>query len=82
MIIRIPCRFFVDHAERELPTPIILRETPRHVWIDTDDPAFAELMDDAKHYAHRDGPDQCPPGIITGAKALLKTVAKQTSPVR
>jgi hypothetical protein len=73
-VIRIPRRFFDDHADRALPTPTVHRATRAHVWIDRTDPALAELVNDAAFYADRNGPDQCPPGVIPGARALLKAL--------
>ena len=59
MLIRIPTKFFIDHEERALPTPVVVTETKRHFWINSDDPALGELLDDAKHYAHPYGPVAC-----------------------
>lgn len=72
--IRIPKRFLDDHEERELPTPDYRSWRGGYV-IDTDDPHFAELMDDAKYYC--DDVDQCEPGLKRAAKSLVKTVAKE-----
>jgi hypothetical protein len=73
-VVRIPTRFFDDHAERELPTPVVVRETKTHYYIAKDDPAVGELLDDARHYAHVDGPDMCPPGLIPAARALIRAL--------
>jgi hypothetical protein len=67
--------FLVDHRERALPTPAVLRENKKHAWIAGNDPALGELVDDARHYAHANGPDQCPTGLITSARALLRALA-------
>lgn len=75
-IVRIPWRFFIDHKERALPTPAVVKETKAHYWIDRADPAYQELVDDAQYYADPAGPDQCPAGIISGAKALLKALGE------
>lgn len=32
--VRIPRTFYVDHQERDLPTPVAIHEIVRHVWID------------------------------------------------
>jgi hypothetical protein len=50
-LVRIPQKFFVDHSERDLPTPTVVKETKSHFFIKRDDPAWAELVDDARHYA-------------------------------
>ena len=54
--IRIPRVFADDHAERELPTPELVKAGPRHYLVSQDDPALAELLDDARFYAS-DEPD-------------------------
>ena len=69
--IRIPKRFFDDHAERDLDTPAIVRETKAHYFISADDPFVAELRDDAEFYAAEHGPDLLPPGLKAAARALL-----------
>ncbi len=33
---------------------------------------LSNLRDRAEHYVSRDGPDQCPPGLKTAARALLR----------
>ena len=69
--IRIPKRFFDDHRERDLDTPTIARETKAHYFISADDPAVAELRDDAAYYAAEHGPDLLPPGLKASARATL-----------
>lgn len=54
--ILLPVRFYDDHAERDLPTPVTLKRTGRHVTVALNDPALPELLADALHYADRDGP--------------------------
>jgi hypothetical protein len=78
-LLRIPRRFYEDHDERALPTPAVVKFTKTHIWIDADDAALDELRSDAEHYAHRYGPDQCPPGLIPAARALLAALDKRTS---
>lgn len=73
-LVRLPWRFFVDHDERALPTPEIVRSTKAHAFVSVDDPALSELLDDARHYAHPYGPDNCPLGIIASAKATVKAI--------
>ena len=38
---------------------------------------LAELRDRAEHYAHGDGPDCCPAGLKTAARALLSALARR-----
>lgn len=71
-LIRIPDAFIRDHQDRELPTPRVVKSTARHNWIDAADPAVAELLNDAEHYAHPHGPD----GVSLGLKASARATAK------
>lgn len=50
-MIRIPKRFYVDHIERDLEAPAVLKETKSHYWIDGLSPYLDELLSDAEHYA-------------------------------
>lgn len=70
----IPKRFFDDHRDRDLPTPVVIRETARHYFIRADDPALPELQDDARYYAGPDAPDMSPAGLSGAARALLKAL--------
>lgn len=72
---RIPITFFEDHAQRELPTPVIQHQTKSHYWIRADDPAIGELLSDARYYADKDGPDGAP-WLIPAARALLKALGR------
>lgn len=50
-LIKLPRRFFDDHAERDLDTPKVVKSTRRHYFIASDDPALPELASDAEYYA-------------------------------
>lgn len=81
-LIKLVCRpssFFWDHWERGCPTPKAVKETKNHVWIAADDPALAELLSDAEHYAHPYGPDNCSRGLIASAKTVVKAIKEHTS---
>lgn len=67
---RYPRTFYDDHRDRDLPTPAVLRETTRHVWLDTEHPDMPELLSDARFYANPYGPDT--PGLRRSALAFLK----------
>ena len=54
-LVRIPQRFLDDHAERDLDTPRIVRASKTHYWVERDDPAVPELLDDARYYAASSG---------------------------
>jgi len=71
--IRIPRRFFDDHECRDLPTPTVFHSTMRHVWISPDDPELAELVSDARYYAHPLGPED-EAGLARSATALLRAL--------
>jgi hypothetical protein len=53
-LIKLPARFFDDHEERELPTPHVVRRSARFVWINADDAALKDLVEDARWYASDD----------------------------
>ena len=72
MIIRIPRRFFDDHLDRDLPTPIPVRESARHVWLDSEDGDLGELLNDANYYSH--DVDAAPPGVVLSARATVRAV--------
>lgn len=50
-LVRLPRAFFDDHEMRELPTPDVVKDNKRAVWVRTDDPAIPELASDARHYS-------------------------------
>ena len=77
-IIKIPQGFYNDHCERDLPTPEIVKSTKQHYWINTEDPNFAELISDARHYSDPLGWDEEVWRIHgTAAQALIKAVERQ-----
>ena len=57
-IVKLPRAFFDDHAARDLPTPAVVRSTKTYVIVQTNDPAWSDLIHDAEHYASPDGPGQ------------------------
>jgi hypothetical protein len=71
--VRIPRVFYIDHRERDLPTPAAIGETSRYVVIDRADPALPELIDDARHYADKHATD-APGWLKNAARALLKAL--------
>lgn len=71
--VRIPDRFYYDHLHRGLPTPEVQHQTKAFTWIKRDDPAIGELIDDARYYADKDGPDMGP-NLRPAAVALLKAL--------
>ena len=78
MKIRIPELFYTDHKERDLPTPHnFAKPNPRYVIIDSDDPAFDELIDDAKFYTGAGIVSEIWEsyrGLVMSARATLKAI--------
>lgn len=72
--IRIPERFYTDHLERDLDTPEDIGDNARYAVVRSDDPALAELLNDAEHYAHPSGPDAAPAGVVASAKATVRAI--------
>lgn len=74
-LITLPVRFYTDHEERELPTPRVLHRTKKYVWVSSVDPACPELLADAEHYAHPDGP--CQDREYMGLKVSARVTASR-----
>jgi hypothetical protein len=72
--IRIPERFYTDHLERALDTPVDIGDNARYAIVRSDDPALAELLNDAEFYAHPSGPDAGPKGVTMSAKATVRAI--------
>ena len=73
-MIRIPKRFYDDHAERDLESPAILKETARHYWIAADQ-HLAELLSDADFYSDREHfPGYL--GLVTSAIATARAITR------
>jgi hypothetical protein len=73
--IRIPRKFYEDHRERELDTPVAIKTTKRHVWIDLNDEHLFELMSDADFYSDETEVELSSRGICRSAQATLKAIA-------
>jgi len=74
-LFRIPTVFFTDHSERDLPTPTVHGTKAGGYLIRLDDPATAELLDDAEHYADPYGPDGGL-GLRSSARATANAIRK------
>ena len=72
--IRIPERFYTDHLERDLETPEDIGDNASYAVVRSDDPALAELLNDAEFYAHPYGPDAGPRGVTMSAKATVRAI--------
>ena len=79
-IIKIPYGFYEDHVARDLPAPTPVKETKTHLWIDTHDPNFAELVSDARFYAESPQGWDWESWRIHGnqARALIRAIRKQS----
>jgi hypothetical protein len=53
-LIQLPRKFYDDHAERDLPTPVAVRKNSKSVWVDGADENLPELIEDAYYYANKD----------------------------
>jgi len=53
-LIQLPRKFYDDHTERDLPTPIAVRKNSKSVWVDVGDASLPELIEDAEYYANKD----------------------------
>lgn len=75
-LVRIPTRFYEDHESRDLDTPVAVKWTKRHVWIDKADPAVPELLNDAEYYSDPYGPSDFDgaAGLRASAKATVKAL--------
>jgi len=78
-LIKIPKRFFDDHCDRDLDTPIVIKQTARHYWIDKNDLAIGELKSDAEYYVSigAGGFDKCFSGLVHSASATLRSLQSQ-----
>lgn len=74
LTVAIPRAFYDDHTGRELLTPPAIRTTRRHYVISLYGVATDELLDDADHYAHPDGPDMIDIGLKASARATAKAI--------
>jgi hypothetical protein len=82
-MIRVPLRFYQDHAERGLDTPVNHSRSRTYATIATDDPALPELLSDAQFYASAMGDcewSSCPPGIVRSAIATVRSIRASTPP--
>ena len=73
-VLRIPQRFYDDHAERDLPAPEILKETSKHYWINAESEHLSELPNDADFYSdYQHWPRECW-GLCKSANATANAI--------
>ena len=76
IVIKVPAHFLDDHADRDLPTPAILKRCGRYYMVAIDDPALGELLSDARYYAW--DVDEAPRGLIMSARATVRALTTGT----
>ena len=72
-LVKLPKHFFDDYAERDLETPVVVKETARHYQVDTDDPALIHLYQDAEMYSLHGG-QYTPSGVARSAAATFNAL--------
>ena len=75
-VVRVPQAFVIDHSQRGLVTPSLVRANHRYFWIDSANPAFIELLDDALFYA---APGTDSSWMTIAAQSFLAALEKQFS---
>lgn len=76
-LIKLPTAFFIDHQERDLDTPVMVKQTRTHVFVRADDPAIPELLDDARHYSDSVAfMDKSYFGLCMSARATERAILK------
>ena len=70
--VRVPLVFWSDHEDRDLPTPPPTHRHGAHIVIPLYGAETDELLADAEHYAHRDGPGSI--GLKSSARATVKAI--------
>ena len=74
-VIKLPPKFWLDHAERDLPTPEDVGNAKSYVLVRADDPALPELLNDAEFYADPFGPDaEWLGGLKASARATIRAI--------
>ena len=77
-LIKLPRKFFEDHEDRALPTPEIVKENKRNIWIDRNDPNLEELKSDAEFYSDPWGPEVSV-ALRNSAKATLAAIIAEVA---
>lgn len=72
--ITIPQRFYDDHVERDLPAGDEVCRNRSGVTVSVDDGELAELLDDAKYYAGKYGPENISMGLKSSARATVQRI--------
>ena len=69
--------FLDDHRDRDLPMPVIVKETKRNYYIeiDWDNEGYADLYSDANYYRDLEGIDSYYFGLCMAARTLHKQMS-------
>lgn len=71
VIVTVPPVFHTDRHERDLPVGETITKTSRGVTIRIPVEDAREYLNDAEHYSHPNGPDDCDRGVKASARASL-----------
>lgn len=74
--IDLPEKFWSDHAERALPAGECIKTIGKRVRIECTKEELMEILDDARFYSDKHGPDQLPPGLKASAVATVNAIEK------
>lgn len=79
----VPAKFWDDHVDRcpcdgdpQTAMAAEVRRAGNRVLIEGDARQLECLRSDAAYYCDKDGPDECPPGLVRSAKATLEALTR------
>lgn len=80
---KVPLAFWDDHCERlpcdgdpQVEIAVEVSRTKRYAIIEADEVQRNVLLLDARHYAHRDGPDCASVGLRSSARATVAALER------
>lgn len=74
MRIKLPTKFYLDHADRGLPSGSVIRTGKNVVEVDVTQEELDEIEEDALYYADTNGPDCQPNGLKASAKRTVERI--------
>ena len=77
-LIKLPWKFYLDHCDRNLPSPQIVKHNNRCLWVSSDDSNLESLRSDAEFYCDRFGPDTWP-ALRNSARATLEAINNEVA---
>jgi hypothetical protein len=72
----LPKTFYYDHRERDLPNGDVIEETSTRVLVKCTEDEIDEILDDAKYYAGKYGPDDISLGLKKSAERTVLAIKK------